>query len=110
MSARSCALLREETAAGRVTAKDTLGTAIARAREVGADHDGLNVFVWRDDADALKHAETIVDRLADTTPDPLLGVPVAIKDNIATLAMPTTCGTSPRSRDSGSPRRAPRRS
>ena len=93
MSARSCAVLRDETAAGRVTARDTLHSAIARAREVGADRDGLNVFVWRDDEDASKQAESIVGRLADTTPGALLGVPVAIKDNIATLSMPTTCGS-----------------
>ena len=54
MSARTCAVVREETAAGRITARDTLRSAIARAREVGAESDGLNVFVWRDDVDALQ--------------------------------------------------------
>ena len=53
MSARSCAALREETAAGRITAADTLSAAIDRAREVGAGRDGLKVFVWRDDGSCL---------------------------------------------------------
>ena len=93
MTARACSLVREETAAGRVTAKDTVAAAIDRARAVGAGKEGLNAFVWRDDDDSKKQAVALGDRLSDTEPGALLGVPVAIKDNIATLTMPTTCGS-----------------
>jgi aspartyl-tRNA(Asn)/glutamyl-tRNA(Gln) amidotransferase subunit A len=93
MTARSCAAVRADTAAGHVRAADTLTAAIDRAREVNAGRDGLNVFAWRDDDDARRQAVAIGDRLSDTTPGALLGVPVAVKDNIATLTMPTTCGS-----------------
>jgi len=93
VTARACALVREETAAGRVTAKDTVSAAIDRARAVGAGRDELNVFVWRDDDEAKQQAVALGKRLSDTKPGALLGVPVAIKDNIATLTLPTTCGS-----------------
>jgi aspartyl-tRNA(Asn)/glutamyl-tRNA(Gln) amidotransferase subunit A len=93
VTARSCCVVREETVAGRVTAKDTVDSAIARAQEVNAGRDGLNVFAWTDDADARRNAGRVAEHLSDTEPGLLVGVPVAVKDNIATLTMPTTCGS-----------------
>ena len=67
-------------------AREAVTTAIRRADEVHAGRDGLNIFVARDDADALVQA--------DAAPEgPLAGFAVAIKDNLATLTLPTTCGS-----------------
>ena len=62
--------------------------AIACAGEVGSGRDGLNIFVSRDDALARRDAAT-----EDAQQGALAGIPVAVKDNIATLDLPTTCGS-----------------
>ena len=45
MTARGCADVRDDVAAGRVTAAETLTSAIDRAREVDAGHDRLAAVV-----------------------------------------------------------------
>ena len=67
----------------------------------------LNVFI-NQDADALLNAaEAADDRLAaGSGQSPLLGLPLAIKDNIDTSALPTTGGT-PALRDWTPPANAP---
>jgi aspartyl-tRNA(Asn)/glutamyl-tRNA(Gln) amidotransferase subunit A len=89
----SAAKIRGDTMAGRSGPSVTVKTAIARTREVDAGRDDLNIFVSTDDDDARQHAAACLEQMSDTTPGLLLGVPVAIKDNIATLTLPTTCGS-----------------
>ena len=63
-----------------------VGAALTRADEVRAGSDGLNLLLWRDDKAArLAAREARGGRLA--------GVPVVVKDNIATTDLPTTCGS-----------------
>jgi aspartyl-tRNA(Asn)/glutamyl-tRNA(Gln) amidotransferase subunit A len=90
---KRAAELRDETKAGSASTRATVASALARAREVDSGPDALNIFVSLDEKFLLEHAEGSAQQLTDTEPGLLLGVPVAIKDNIATLHHPTTCGS-----------------
>jgi aspartyl-tRNA(Asn)/glutamyl-tRNA(Gln) amidotransferase subunit A len=93
LEGRLASHLREQTAAGRTTTAATVQSAIARAHAVKAGRDGLNIFVSLDEKFLKEHAAESAQQVTDTDPGLLLGVPVAIKDNIATLHHPTTCGS-----------------
>ena len=84
--------LRQRTHTG-TNAADTVARALERADEVKAGRDGLNIFVSLDEKYLRSHADACRDFLSHAEPAPLLGVPVAIKDNIASLHHPTTCGS-----------------
>jgi len=63
--------------------------AIDQAESVGAGRDGLNILLHRDDSAARSRARSIDERIEKGETGLLAGVPVVVKDNIATLEMPT---------------------
>jgi aspartyl-tRNA(Asn)/glutamyl-tRNA(Gln) amidotransferase subunit A len=61
---------------------------------VQADARGLNALLAVDRDGALGAADGVTrSQLEGATPLPLAGVPVVLKDNIATTTMPTSCGS-----------------
>lgn len=60
--------------------------ALDRAEAVKTGKDGLNLLLWRDDKAARHAARSAAE-------GPLSGVPIVVKDNIATTDLPTTCGS-----------------
>ncbi|MFZ2959690.1 MAG: Asp-tRNA(Asn)/Glu-tRNA(Gln) amidotransferase subunit GatA [Candidatus Ozemobacteraceae bacterium] len=53
----------------------------------------LKAFLHRDPSTILKDADELDKRRAEFRDSPLYGVPVAVKDNISTAGVPTTCGS-----------------
>jgi len=72
---------------GTASPESMVAAAFARMRVADAGASGLNVFVSSD--------ETASRRAAEHAPrtGPLAGVPVAVKDNIATPFLTTSCGS-----------------
>jgi aspartyl-tRNA(Asn)/glutamyl-tRNA(Gln) amidotransferase subunit A len=93
--ARPSAEVAAEVRAGRVAPYAVLEASCAAADRVHIGKDGLNAVLWEDRAGARAEADRIAERVAGYAPDAatLAGIPVAIKDNLATLRMPTTCAS-----------------
>ena len=74
-----------------VTSRDLVAASCARIRSRNTLHDGLNAVLAVDDDATMSDAAIAAMERGATLP--LAGVPILIKDNIATLRMPTTCGS-----------------
>src|SRR4051812_14770274 len=83
--------IRDDIAAGRVSAVEICRDALSRADQAKAR---LNAFNMIAPERALKRAGAIDrQRAAGDTLGPLAGVPIALKDNIDVRGMPTTASS-----------------
>ena len=89
-------LSANETAAATArrerTPRENVEASYARADVVSAGRDGLNLILSADRDEAFRNAEDLAARQLEAA-GPLYGVPIVVKDNIATTSMPTSCGS-----------------
>jgi aspartyl-tRNA(Asn)/glutamyl-tRNA(Gln) amidotransferase subunit A len=88
---KSAVALAAAVRAGRIKARAVADHYLARI----AQHDGtVRAFLHVDPADVRAQADAVDTRVARGEKDgALLGVPVAIKDNLCTRGVPTTCAS-----------------
>lgn len=77
--------------AGEITAVEATQAALAQIKDLDSE---LNCYVTVDEKGALRRAEEVQKQIEDgILTGPLAGVPVAIKDNMCTEGLLTTCSS-----------------